>query len=113
MKISKAIILLILMFFTSFLNNAVSSEKLNFNTEVIQTADNRIDVVVKIVSGEPDFIYSIWINEPWENGKEIDNSGKIISSEYTFRNLKVKPYFIMVTDKNGLKRIKQIQVTDQ
>ena len=102
--------LLSLILITAFSGSFVVSEKLDFTTEVTQISENRIDIEVTILSGEPEFIYSLWENEPWENGKEIENSGTITSASYTFRNLDKKPYFVVVTDKNGLRRVKQVEI---
>ena len=99
---------LLLMVFIS--GGFMRSEKLDFTTEVIQIADDRIDIEVTILSGEPEFIFSLWDGEPWENGREIETSEKVSSTEFTFRNLEIKPYVMVVSDNTGLKRVKQIEI---
>ncbi|MBN1599085.1 MAG: hypothetical protein JW894_12395 [Bacteroidales bacterium] len=83
--------------------SSFEKERLEFNTEVIDISDNRIDVIVTITSGKPDFIYTIWDGEPWEGGTEIENSGNTNTTEYTFRNLEKKTYVVMITDGYGLR----------
>ena len=87
-----------------------SSENLDFTIEVTDLSNGRIDILITINSGDPDFIFSLWDGEPWENGSEIENSGKTNSLNYTFRNVIRKSYFVMVTDNGGLRRVKQIQL---
>jgi hypothetical protein len=110
MNLIRPFVLLVLFTIVTLSGSFTTSEKLDFTTEVIQIADNRIDIEVTIISGEPDFIFALWDGEPWENGNEIENSGMTNSTEYTFRNRDKKPYFVVVSDKNGLRRVKQIQL---
>jgi len=110
MNCKKYFALLSLPLLIAFLSSFTSSEKLDFTTEVIQISDDRINIEVTILSGEPEFMYSLWNSEPWENGTEIENSGVVNSSVYTFRNLDRKPYVIVVSDKNGLRRVKQVEI---
>jgi len=102
--------LLSLILVTCITSSFTNSEKLDFTIEVVQTYDDKIDVIVTITSGEPEFTYSIWDKEPWEKGKEIESSGITYSTEFTFKNLRTKPYFVVVNDKRGFKRVKQIQL---
>ena len=87
-----------------------SSENLDFTTEVTDLSSGRINILITINSGDPDFIFSLWDGEPWENGSEIETSEKTNSLNYTFRNVVRKSYFVMVTDNEGLRRVKQIQL---
>ena len=87
-------------------------ETLDFTTEVFQNTDDRIDIVVTILSGKPEFTYSVWNKEPWENGREIESSGKTYMTQHTFRNLKTQTYFIMVSDVTGSKMVKQTQIAE-
>ncbi len=113
MNSKKNIVLLSLILITVFFSNFITTENLDFSTEVIQISSDRIDVAVTILTGEPEFTYSLWDAEPWENGNEIETSGKTNSLNYTFSNLNRKPYFIVVSDKDGLRRVKQIQLSTE
>jgi hypothetical protein len=99
-------LVLIGIFSSSFLR----SEGIDFTIKVNNVSMNTMDVEITVISGEPEFIYSLWENEPWENGREIENSGTTGSFSYTFSNLSKKPYFVMVSGKDGLKRVKQIKL---
>lgn len=110
MKKKRYITLKSLILLGFLLSNFTTSEKLDFTTEVVQISNERIDIIVTITSGEPDYIYSLWNKEPWENGTEIESSRETNQEEYIFRNLRKKAYFVVVTDKKGLKRVKQIQL---
>ena len=98
--------LLIVVLSSSF----VGSEGIDFTTKVTVISNDEINIEINIISGEPEFIYSLWENEPWENGREIENSGNTGSLSFTFNNLSRKPYFVMVSGKDGLKRVKQIKL---
>ncbi len=110
MNSKKHIVLLSLILITVFSSSFIRSEGINFTTKVNLISNDRIDIEITVISGEPEFTYSLWENEPWENGREIENSGKTGSFSYTFRNLSRKPYFVMVYGKDGLKRVKQVQL---
>ena len=93
-----------------FSSSFIRSGGIDFTIKVNNVSMNTMDVEITIISGEPEFVYSLWENEPWEDGREIENSGNTGSFSYTFSNLSKKPYFVMVTGKDGLKRVKQIKL---
>ena len=104
--------LLFLFLATCLIFSFTISETIDFTTEVVQISENRIDIIITLNSGEPEFTYSIWNKAPWENGKEIDNSGITNATQYSFRNMKKQTYFVMVSDAKGSKLVKQVQVSE-
>ena len=89
MNICKHIVLIALVFVLGSLNKAVSSEQIDFDLQVVQMADGKIDITVTITSGEGEYTYSLWNKEPWENGRELENSGETYNTVYTFNKIRM------------------------
>lgn len=112
MKNKKYNTLLLFILVACLMSSFTISETLDFTAEVIKNSDKRMDIIVTINAGEPEFTYSIWNAAPWENGREIENSGKTNLTQYSFRNMKIQNYFIMVSDEQGTKIVKQVKVSE-
>jgi hypothetical protein len=112
MKNNKYNTLLLFILVSCLVSSFTISKTLDFTTEVVKNSDKRMDIIVNINSGEPEFTYSIWNKGPWENGREIENSGKTNLTQYSFRNMKIQNYFIMVSDARGSKLVKQVKVSE-
>jgi hypothetical protein len=62
-------------------------------------ADGKIEVIVN--SGDPEYIYFLYDNEPWQNANQIEKSDPTFSSTYIFEGLPAGRYFAGVIDNSG------------
>jgi hypothetical protein len=110
MKYGKYFTFLISTMVITFLSSFENPKSPDFSIDIHENTNNTIDIVVTIVSGEPEFEYSLWEGAPWDKGKEIQSSGKTTSDSYVFKNMDRKPYYIIVIDKDELRRVKQVKI---
>jgi hypothetical protein len=110
MKYRKYITLLVGILTISLLSGFGNPESPDFSIEIIENTNNTIDIAITIISGEPEFNYSIWEGAPWKKGQKIEESGNTSSARYIFRNMARKPYYIIVMDKDELRRVKQVKI---
>ncbi len=92
----------ILIFIT--MNLKVSGQDLiiQVNSEPVSAeaaADGKIEVIVN--SGDPEYIYFLYDNEPWQNANQIEKSDPTFNSTYIFEGLPAGRYFAGVIDNSG------------
>ncbi len=63
------------------------------------TADGEIEVTVN--SGDTEYIYFLYDNEPWQNANLIEKSDPTFNSTYIFEGLPAGRYFAGVIDNSG------------
>ena len=78
----------ILIFIT--MNTKVNGQDLliQVNSEPVSTeagSDGKIEVIVD--TGEPDYTYFLYDNEPWQNASQIEKSTPTFNTSYIFEGL--------------------------
>jgi len=97
----------------TLLNIKVSAQDLviQVSSEAVSTeaaTDGKIEVIID--SGEPDYVFFLYDNEPWQNANQIRKSAPTFSSSYVFEELPAGRYFAGVIDNSGKSTFKEIYV---
>ena len=73
-------------------------------------SDGKIEVIVN--TGEPDYTYFLYDNEPWQNANQIEKSAPTFSTSYIFEGLPAGRYFAGVIDNSGKSTFKEIFIDE-
>jgi len=90
--------------------------KLEIKIETVSVSSLGSDdgkIIVNVDGDNPDFIYRLLDNAPWDNGNILESSEPTTDSQYTFNNLKAGKYLVCVTDKNRLTRFEYVTVEEE
>lgn len=68
--------------------------------------DGKIEVIVD--SGEGEYTYFLYDNEPWQNANQIEKSNPTYNTRYIFEGLPAGRYFAGVIDNSGKSTFKEI-----
>jgi len=83
------------------------------NSEPVSTeagSDGKIEVIIE--TGEPDYTYFLYDNEPWQNANQIEKSAPTFNSRYIFEGLPAGRYFAGVIDNSGKSTFKEIFIDE-
>ena len=86
---------------------------ISVNAEAVTTVagtDGKIEVLVD--SGEPDYVFFLYDNEPWQNANQIRISNPTSDSRYVFEDLPAGRYFAGVLDSSGKSIFKEIYINE-
>ncbi len=74
----------------------------------VAAADGQVEVIVD--SGEPDYVFFLYDNEPWQDANQIGKSAPTSDNRYVFENLPAGTYFAGVIDNSGRSTFKEINI---
>jgi hypothetical protein len=74
----------------------------------VAAADGKVEVNVD--SGEPDYVFFLYDNEPWQDANQIGKSAPTSDNRYVFENLPAGRYFAGVIDNSGRSTFKEINI---
>jgi hypothetical protein len=74
----------------------------------VAAADGQVEVIVD--SGEPDYVFFLYDNEPWQDANLIGKSAPTYDNRYVFENLPPGRYFAGVIDNSGRSTFKEINI---
>jgi hypothetical protein len=111
----KKIILTVCILILVTINTKVSAQDLNIqvNSEPVSTeagSDGKIEVIVD--TGEPEYTYFLYDNEPWQNANQIEKSAPTFNNRYIFEGLPAGRYFAGVIDNEGKSTFKEIFINE-
>jgi hypothetical protein len=81
------------------------------SSEAVSTAaatDGKIEVIID--SGEPEYVFFLYDNEPWQEANQIRKSAPTFDGRYVFEDLPAGRYFAGVIDNSGKSTFKEIYV---
>jgi hypothetical protein len=74
----------------------------------VAAADGKVEVNVD--SGEPDYVFFLYDNEPWQDANQVGKSAPTSDNSYVFENLPAGRYFAGVIDNSGRSTFKEISI---
>ncbi len=81
------------------------------SSEAVSTAaatDGKIEVTID--SGDPEYVFFLYDNEPWQDANQITKSAPTFDGRYVFEDLPAGRYFAGVIDNSGKSTFKEIYV---
>lgn len=83
----------------------------NFDSEVIWTQDSSsISITIKITKGNAPFNFKLYDKLPSNGGVIIEEKNNSELDSYTFSNLELKNYILIVSDETSLRNVRPIYI---
>ena len=110
----KIILTTCILIFISMFTKVIGQDLIiQVNSEPVSTkagSDGKIEVLID--TGEPEYTYFLYDNEPWQNANLIEKSDPTFSSRSIFEGLPAGRYFAGVIDKSGKSTFKEILIDE-
>jgi hypothetical protein len=110
----KIILTTCILIFITMLSKVLGQDLIiQVNSEPVSTeagADGKIEVIIE--SGEPEYTYFLYDNEPWQNANQIEKSNPTYNTRYIFEDLPAGRYFAGVIDNRGKSTFKEIFINE-
>ena len=74
----------------------------------VAATDGRVEINVD--SGEPDYVFFLYDNEPWQDANQVGKSAPTSDNSYVFESLPAGRYFAGVIDNSGRSTFKEIKI---
>ena len=103
----------ILIFTTAYLSVIGQDFSIKVNSEPVtltEGTDGKIEVIIE--QGEPEYIYFLYDNEPWQGGNQIKESDPASNNIFVFENLPAGRYFAGAIDNSGKSSFKEVFVNE-